>query len=257
MSYSSALFSRGDEALKTAQQRKYVRLLDRLAARPGAHILEIGCGWGGFAELAAQKGYRVTGITLSQEQLHYAQQRIRAAGLSDRVDFQLCDYREVRGQFDHIVSIEMFEAVGEEWWPRFFETLRQCLRPGGRAALQVITIDEEMFERYRHSADFIQLYIFPGGMLPPARLFHHLAEEAGLVPVESAFFGQDYALTLRRWFDEIRRSTDVIQSLGYSPSFLKMWKYYLVYCETGFRASRIDLMQTILERPAEGATAAS
>lgn len=249
MSYSAALFSRGDEALESAQQRKYERLLDRLEAKPGAHILEIGCGWGGFAEAAARRGFRVTGITLSREQLTYARDRIARAGLSEQVQLHLQDYRDVAGDYDHIVSIEMFEAVGEQWWPTFFQTLFARLRPGGRAALQVITIDEAAFQRYRRSADFIQLYIFPGGMLPPVGVFHELGEKAGLICLESAFFGQDYALTLRRWFDEVRRSSDIFSALGYSASFLQMWKYYLAYCEVGFNTARIDLMQTILEKP--------
>jgi cyclopropane-fatty-acyl-phospholipid synthase len=249
MSYSSALFSKGDEALETAQQRKYQRLLERLEARPGAHILEIGCGWGGFAETAARQGYRVTGITLSQEQLEYARERIARAGLSDQVELRLQDYRDLQGQYDHIVSIEMFEAVGEEWWPAYFEKLRECLRPGGRAALQVITIEEGAFQRYRDNSDFIQLYIFPGGMLPPVPRFNGLAVAAGLRRLEQDFFGSAYALTLRRWFEEVRRSAGVIEALGYSEEFLRMWRYYLAYCEVGFRTGRVDLMQTILERP--------
>jgi cyclopropane-fatty-acyl-phospholipid synthase len=250
MSYSSALFSKGDEALETAQQRKYQRLLERLGAEPGAHILEIGCGWGGFAEAAARQGYRVTGITLSQEQLEYARERVARAGLSDRVELRLQDYRDLDEQFDHVVSIEMFEAVGEEWWPTYFQKVRACLRPGGRAALQVITIDEAAFQRYRKNADFIQLYIFPGGMLPPVPRFNALAEATGLVRREQDFFGVDYALTLRRWFEEVRRSADILQALGYGETFLRMWRYYLAYCEVGFRTERVDLMQTILERPA-------
>ena len=249
MSYSSALFSKGDEALETAQQRKYLRLLERLDAEPGAHILEIGCGWGGFAEAAARHGYRVTGITLSQEQLDYARERVARAGLSDRVELRLQDYRDLNDQYDHIVSIEMFEAVGEEWWPTYFDKLRECLRPGGRAALQVITIDEKVFPRYRESADFIQLYVFPGGMLPPVPRFNAVAEASGLKRLEQDFFGMDYALTLRRWFEEVRRSSDIIQALGYGESFLRMWRYYLAYCEVGFRTHRVDLMQAILERP--------
>ena len=249
MSYSSALFSKGDEALETAQQRKYLRLLERLEAREGAHILEIGCGWGGFAETAARQGYRVTGITLSEEQLAYARDRIERAGLSDRVELRLQDYRDLDQQFDHVVSIEMFEAVGEEWWPTYFSKVSQCLRPGGRAALQVITIDEKAFAHYRDNPDFIQLYVFPGGMLPPAPRFHEVAAAAGLQCREQAFFGEDYAITLRRWFEEVRRSAGIIEALGYSESFLRMWRYYLAYCEIGFRSGRVDLMQTVLERP--------
>lgn len=248
MSYSAALFSKGDEALELAQQRKYQRLLASLDATPGAHILEIGCGWGGFAEYAAQAGYRVTGITLSAEQLHYAQERIQQAGLSDRVELHLQDYRALQGQYDHIVSIEMFEAVGEEWWPTYFQTLQRCLKPGGRAALQVITIAEEAFARYRNSVDFIQMYIFPGGMLPPVSRFNAEANAAGLSLYQQDFFGHDYALTLRRWFAEVRRAEDVIEALGYERNFLRMWRYYLAYCQVGFETGRVDLTQTVFSK---------
>lgn len=250
MTYSSAMFEDAREELAAAQLRKYASVCDRVGADDNAHLLEIGCGWGGFAEAAARQGYRVTGITLSQEQLDYARERVARAGLSDRVELRLQDYRDLRGQYDHVVSIEMFEAVGEEWWPTYFEKVRECLRPGGRAALQVITIDEKVFPRYRESADFIQLYVFPGGMLPPVPRFNAIAEAAGLNRLEQDFFGMDYALTLRRWFEEVRRSSDIIQALGYGESFLRMWRYYLAYCEVGFRTRRVDLMQAILERPA-------
>ncbi|WP_019625462.1 cyclopropane-fatty-acyl-phospholipid synthase family protein [Thioalkalivibrio sp. ALJT] len=250
MSYSAALFTRGDEALEQAQERKYARLLDQLDAAPGAHILEIGCGWGGFAEMAASRGYRVTGVTLSREQLDYARARIERAGLGDRVELRLQDYRDLEGRFDHVVSIEMFEAVGEQWWPTFFAKVRECLRPGGRAALQVITIAEHAFEHYRRNADFIQLYIFPGGMLPSVPRFNAEAEQAGLSVADQAFFGPDYAYTLRHWHQAVRQAEPVIEALGYSPSFLRMWRYYLAYCEVGFDTARVDLMQAVLQNPA-------
>ncbi|WP_018176027.1 cyclopropane-fatty-acyl-phospholipid synthase family protein [Thioalkalivibrio sp. AKL8] len=253
MSYSSALFTRGDEALEQAQAQKYTRLLDQLNAEPGAHILEIGCGWGGFAEMAAQRGYRVTGVTLSQEQLDYARARIERAGLSDRVELRLQDYRDLQGTFDHVVSIEMFEAVGEHWWPTFFAKVRSCLRPGGRAALQVITIAEEAFEYYRRNADFIQLYIFPGGMLPSVPRFNAEAERAGLAVEDQALFGEDYARTLRHWHREVRQAEPVIEALGYSQSFLRMWRYYLAYCEVGFDTARVNLMQAVLQSPVQPA----
>lgn len=257
MSYSAALFTQGDEALEQAQARKYTRLLEQLDAAPGAHILEIGCGWGGFAELAARRGYRVTGITLSQEQLDYARARIERAGLGDRVELRLQDYRDLDGTYDHIVSIEMFEAVGERWWSTFFGTVRRCLRPGGRAALQVITIADHAFEYYRHNADFIQLYIFPGGMLPSVPRFNSEAADAGLAVEDQAFFGADYARTLRHWHREVRQAEPVIEALGYSQSFLRMWRYYLAYCEVGFDTARVNLMQVILQDPSAADRAAT
>ncbi|WP_018945900.1 cyclopropane-fatty-acyl-phospholipid synthase family protein [Thioalkalivibrio sp. AKL17] len=252
MGYSAALFCRGDESLERAQEHKYERLLTRLAPEPGAHILEIGCGWGGFAEFAARRGYRVTGVTLSDEQLEYARERIRQAGLADRVDLRLQDYRELNETFDHVVSIEMFEAVGERWWSTWFEQVHRCLRPGGRAAVQVITIEEAAFEYYRRNADFIQLYVFPGGMLPTPARFGDAAAAAGLQVTERAFFGADYARTLMHWYREVMRTRGPIEALGYSPAFLRMWRYYLAYCEIGFSSARVDLMQTVMERPERG-----
>jgi cyclopropane-fatty-acyl-phospholipid synthase len=248
MSYSSALFASPEEALEDAQRRKYRRLLGLLQAEPGQHILEIGCGWGGFCEEAARAGYRVTGITLSREQLEYAQRRIRAAGLSERVELRLQDYRDVTEQYDHIVSIEMFEAVGEAYWPTYFTTLRERLRPGGRAALQVITIDDQLFPRYRRQADFIQLHIFPGGMLPSPGVFREQLRRAGLRAASTDFFGSDYAETLRRWHQQFRDRRFEVRDAGFDDEFLRTWRYYLAYCEAGFRTGRIDLMQTLIER---------
>nr|WP_245795377.1 cyclopropane-fatty-acyl-phospholipid synthase family protein [Thioalkalivibrio denitrificans] len=246
MSYSSAVFAAPDESLESAQQRKYTRLLDGLNAEPGAHILEIGCGWGGFAELAARRGHRVTGLTLSKEQLDYANRRIAAAGLSERVELRLQDYRDQDERFDHVVSIEMFEAVGEPYWPTYFETVHRVLRPGGRAAIQVITIDEAVFERYRKGADFIQLNIFPGGMLPSVERFSAAADAAGLRTDRRSFHRLDYAETLARWHRQILAHADILPALGYDERFLRMWRYYLSYCEAAFRTGRTDLMQTVL-----------
>lgn len=250
MTYSCALFAAEDEALEAAQERKYARLLERLDPAPGAHILEIGCGWGGFAEYAARQGHRVTGITLSREQLDYARERLQAAGLAERVELRLQDYRDVTDRFDHVVSIEMFEAVGEAFWEDWFSAVRRALRPGGRAAVQVITLAEAAFAYYRRAADFIQLYIFPGGMLPTVPLFEAQAEAAGLRTRERTFFGADYARTLDRWYRRVREQTPAIRALGYDEPFLRMWEFYLAYCEAGFRSRNTDLMQTILEAPA-------
>jgi cyclopropane-fatty-acyl-phospholipid synthase len=247
MTYSSAIFD--DEpglSLEAAQQRKYQRLLDALNAQPGDHILEIGCGWGGFAEEAARRGCRVTGLTLSKEQLDYARNRIREAGLEDLVTLEFRDYRDLCEQYDHIVSIEMFEAVGERYWPLYFEKLGACLRPGGKAALQIITIDGNAYQYYRRRTDFIQRYIFPGGMLPPIERLEQLAQDAGLVIEDKHLHGHDYARTLKQWHRAFDACRDEISALGFDEGFRRMWKYYLSYCETGFLLGRINLLQLVL-----------
>ena len=254
MTYSAALFAdrpedRRGESLEAAQTRKYRRLLDDLDARPGEHILEIGCGWGGFAQAAAERGLLVTGVTLSREQLAFAQMRIAAAGLSDRVELKLQDYRDIRGQFDHAVSIEMLEAVGESYWPTYFQALRRLVRPGGRIAIQSITMNEDDFPRYRRSADFIQLYIFPGGMLPSPERLQAEAQAAGLKSVESRWYGADYAETLRRWRQRFRAADGEVSRLGYDDRFRRMWDYYLAYCEAGFDNGTVDLVQAVFRIP--------
>jgi cyclopropane-fatty-acyl-phospholipid synthase len=246
MTYSAALFDRPDESLEAAQERKYERMLAQLDASPGQHILEIGCGWGGFACHAASRGYRVTGLTLSREQLEYARKRVAQQGLSDRVELRLQDYRKLNERFDHIVSIEMFEAVGEAYWDTYFDTLRRSLKPGGRASLQVITIDEGRFESYRRRADFIQKYIFPGGMLPSVEAFTRHACANGLKLERLDMFGLDYARTLRRWDARVAARSGEIMAQGFDQRFINMWRYYLAYCEAGFRSDRIDLMQVTL-----------
>jgi cyclopropane-fatty-acyl-phospholipid synthase len=257
MTYSSAVFAgrpedwRG-ESLESAQTRKYGRLLDDLGARPGDHVLEIGCGWGGFAQAAAERGLRVTGVTLSREQLSFAQARIAAAGLSDLVEFKLQDYRDIRGQFDHAVSIEMLEAVGESYWPTYFQALRRLVRPGGRIAIQSITINEDDFARYRRSADFIQLYIFPGGMLPSPDRLQAQAQSAGLKPIATRWHGADYAETLRRWRQVFHAAEGEVRRLGYDARFRRMWDYYLAYCEAGFDNGTVDLVQAVFRVPDGG-----
>ncbi|MGA0025636.1 MAG: class I SAM-dependent methyltransferase [Burkholderiales bacterium] len=248
MTYSAALFE-GDtgRSLEHAQNAKYARILDRLGARPGQHILEVGCGWGGFAEHAAHAGCRVTGITISQAQLEYARQRIAAAGLQDRVELRLLDYRDLDGQFDHVVSIEMFEAVGERYWPGYFAMLRDRLRPGGRAVLQSITIADAKFERYRSGTDFIQQYIFPGGMLPSPRRFRDVAAGQGLVVTEMHDFGPDYAETLRCWHERFNAAATRVQELGFDQRFMRTWRFYLAYCEAGFRAQATGVTQALLQ----------
>jgi len=236
MTYSSALFE-GDPArsLEEAQHAKIRRALDRIAPQPGDHILEIGCGWGALAEIAAREyGCRVTGITLSGQQLLHAQLRIARAGLDDRVRFELRDYRDLRGRYDHIVSIEMIEAVGERYWPAFFATVAGALAPGGRACLQAITIDDRRFEQYRSGTDFIQQYIFPGGMLPSPSRFRAEAARQGLAVTGEYAFGRDYAETLRRWREVFLRRAADVRALGYDDQFIRMWDFYLAYCEAGF-----------------------
>jgi cyclopropane-fatty-acyl-phospholipid synthase len=246
MTYSSALFDNGETDLEQAQRRKYERLLDMLGAQPGQRILEIGCGWGGLAVEAAKRGLFVTGITLSREQLAFARQRAREAGVDGSVELRLQDYRQLSETYDHIVSIEMLEAVGEENWDSYTSTLRRCLEPGGRAALQFITIEESAFEGYRRNPDFIQRYIFPGGMLPTLTRFRAAVEASGLRTVRADLFGGDYASTLLEWHRRFLQSEPEVERMGFDERFRRMWKYYLAYCEAGFRSGRIELAQVLL-----------
>lgn len=247
MTYSAALFE-GDTArdLPDAQTAKYARILRALEVRPGQHILEVGCGWGAFAEQAARAGCRVTGITISQAQLEFARQRIAAVGLQDLVELKLLDYRDLDGQFDHVVSIEMFEAVGENYWPGYFAILRDRLRRGGRAMVQSITISEDKFERYRSGTDFIQQYIFPGGMLPSPTRFCEVAATQGLTVAEMHDFGLDYAETLRHWHERFNSVAAEVQAQGFDERFMRTWRFYLAYCEAGFRARATDVTQALL-----------
>jgi cyclopropane-fatty-acyl-phospholipid synthase len=250
MTYSSALFE-GDAArsLPDAQRAKYRRILDQLALAPGARVLEIGCGWGGFAEEAARAGLHVTGLTLSTEQLAWAQRRLDDAGLGERARFLLQDYRDERGQYDAIVSIEMFEAVGEAYWPAYFETLRRCLVPGGRAVVQTITIDDALFDRYRRGTDFIQQYVFPGGMLPSPSAFEAQAHAAGLSVAGAATFGLDYARTLARWREVFMARLPQVTAQGFDTRFVRTWEFYLAYCEAGFHTGTTDVAQYTLCAP--------
>lgn len=249
MTYSSALFSATDD-LAAAQDAKYDRLLDVLGVDSSHHVLEVGCGWGGFAErAAATRGCRVTGLTISQAQLDFGRARMEKAGLADPVDLRFCDYRDARGQYDRIVSIEMVEAVGERYWPAYFSTLRERLKPGGRAAIQSIVIAEGAFDRYRRSSDFIRQYIFPGGMLPSVSRFVAQARAAGLEARTPFLFGRDYAETLRRWRRDFDAREDEVRALGFDSRFLAAWRFYLHYCEAGFDAGRVDVMQIELVRP--------
>jgi cyclopropane-fatty-acyl-phospholipid synthase len=247
MSYSSALFSGvQDDNLMLAQQAKYRRILDQLDLAPGARVLEIGCGWGGFAEMAARDQVHVTGLTLSTEQLDYAQQRLLDAGLADLADLQLCDYRDSHGQYDAIASIEMFEAVGQSYWSSYFECVASNLKKGGRACIQTIVIADALFERYSKGTDFIQQYIFPGGMLPSPQEFRRCAAEHGLRVTDEFCFGLDYAHTLRLWRNSFTLELAAIERQGFDVHFLRTWEFYLCYCEAAFCTSNTDVMQFTL-----------
>lgn len=250
MTYSSALFNAPKLSLQQAQAAKYQNIIDTLDIQDGARVLEVGCGWGGFAEqLCQQKQVSLEGITLSREQLQYARERIEAAGLQRQAHFSLTDYRDTRGQYDHIVSIEMLEAVGREFWSSYFQTLYQRLKPGGTAAIQVITIDEQRFADYCSGPDFIQTYIFPGGMLPSIERVKEHSARAGLDCDSTLAFGRDYARTLTHWNREFQRRWADIAPQGFDERFYRMWRYYLEYCEGGFLAGSIDVYQVFLKKP--------
>lgn len=244
MTYSSALFD-GEKRkpLEAAQADKYDRILAQLGAKQGDTILEIGCGWGGFAEAAARRGMRVTAVTISKEQLEFARERLQKAGLADRVDLQFRDYRDIEGSYDHIVSIEMIEAVGERYWPDYFAALKRHVSPGGSAIVQAIVIADEFFESYRSRPDFIQTYIFPGGMLLSPQRIAEQCRKTGLKIAELYSFGLDYAHTLETWLGRFDSVADQVASLGFDERFRRMWRYYLAYCAAGFSTRRTDVLQ--------------
>ena len=236
------------EQLECAQRRKWDRILELIDPKRGDRLLEIGCGWGGFALHAAREtGCHVTGLTLSEEQARLARERVEEAGLDGLVDIRLQDYREVPGTFDRIASIEMFEAVGARWWPTFFGRVKELLAPGGAAALQTITIADETFEHYLRHPDFIQHFIFPGGMLPSAERFTAIARDSGLNVGEPRFFGRDYHRTLGAWSARFEEALPRVRDLGFDERFIRMWRYYLAYCRVGFDHGGIDVMQVRLQ----------
>ena len=247
MTYSAALFGEDlAQPLAAAQEAKYQRVLSELALPPGAHILELGCGWGGFAEVAARAGYRVTGLSLSEAQTAYARARIARAGLADRVTLRVQDYRDERGTYDGVASIEMFEAVGEKYWPAFFAAIRRALAPQGRACVQTITIADSRFERYRTQSDFIQQYIFPGGMLASPSRFATTAGRAGFAIARAHTFGRDYAETLARWLAAFDANSGAVRKQGFDERFIRCWRFYLAYCIAGFMSGSTDVAQYTL-----------
>ena len=250
MTYSSALFTSPNQSLEQAQTAKYEGIVERIGAGPDSEILEIGCGWGGFAEYAARtRGSKVTCLTISQAQADYARERIQRAGLADRVEIRLEDYRDHDGRYDGVASIEMFEAVGEAYWPAYFGKIASVLKSGSRAALQIITIGDEFFDNYRKRADFIQRYIFPGGMLPSEAALKSQLREAGLRHDGVQYFGHDYARTLRLWSQRFNEAWPDILPMGFDEPFRRMWNFYLSYCEAGFISGRINVGQFQLSRP--------
>ena len=251
MTYSSALFSDPQQSLSAAQAHKYQRIFDLSEAGSNSQILEVGCGWGGFAEHVARQApdASLTGVTLSKEQLAYAKQRIQTVDANARIDLRYQDYRDITGEFDQIVSIEMFEAVGQENWPTYFNMLSERLKQGGSAVLQIICIDESRFDYYQRHTDFIQRYIFPGGMLPTRTHVKDYAQRQGLVLEETVRFGQDYATTLRLWRQAFLQQWPQIAALGYPEQFRRMWEFYLAYCESGFRHDALDVCLFKLRKP--------
>ena len=250
MTYSSALFNTSQESLEKAQIAKYASMVDQMGVQPGDHVLEIGCGWGGFAEYAAkERGLKVTGLTISKEQLEYAQKRIKRNGLSDKVNLKLQDYRDETGVYDGVASIEMFEAVGEKYWPVYFDKIKQCLKPGKQATLQIITIQDARWEVYRKSVDFIQKYIFPGGMLPSPSVLRKEVNRAGLSVQHSIEFGKSYSQTLRRWFEVFNNKWDNISAMGFDDRFRRMWNFYLTSCAATFESGNCDVTQITLQKP--------
>jgi len=250
MTYSSAIFD-GDhtQSLLAAQNRKYQRIIDVMDLTAGDHVLEIGCGWGGFAEYAARQGIRTTGVTISPSQLAFAQQRLASQNLDHLAQLSLCDYRDLTGTFDAVVSIEMFEAVGQRYWQEYFNNVAARLKKGGRAVVQSITIAESDFERYSSGTDFIQQYIFPGGMLPSRERFSQHAATASLQVDQEYCFGTDYAETLRRWHKEWESHAEQILTQGFDERFMRIWRLYFAYCEAGFDEGKTDVVQFLLHKP--------
>ena len=241
MTYSSAIFNSTDEELLSAQENKYERILKKLKLKNGDHILEVGCGWGGFMEYAAGKGVKITGVTISIEQYEFAKKRLSKFGNLAKVKLQ--DYRDIDGKYNHIVSIEMFEALGEKYWKKYFKMLFSILKPGGKLIIQSITINNNDFFSYRKCSDFIQQYIFPGGMLPSPKIFKDVAVKQGFIYRGDLEFGRDYGITLKRWEENFSSVLSRVKKLGFDDKFIRTWRFYLKYCQGGFEANKISVFQ--------------
>ncbi|HZR88551.1 MAG TPA: cyclopropane-fatty-acyl-phospholipid synthase family protein [Bradyrhizobium sp.] len=249
MTYSSALFEDDTADLTSAQKNKYRRLAEAIDLRPGQKLLEIGCGWGGFAEYVAKNfGAKVVGLTISKEQRDFAQKRIHDAGLAEQVQIKLQDYRDERDHYDRIASIEMIEAVGERFWPKYFSQIADRLKAGGLAGIQAITIQDSIFQSYRREVDFIQRYVFPGGMLPSPEVLKTLGDRFGIPVIRERIFGQDYAKTLATWRNNFHTAWPNLKPLGFDDRFRRLWEYYLAYCEAGFLSGNIDVRQVVFAK---------
>ena len=246
MTYSSAIFNSTDEELLSAQENKYERILKKLKLKNGDHILEVGCGWGGFMEYAARNGFKVTGVTISKEQYEFAKKRLSKFGNLAKVKLQ--DYRDIDGKYNHIVSIEMFEALGEKYWKKYFKMLFSILKPGGKLIIQSITINNNDFFSYRKCSDFIQQYIFPGGMLPSPKIFKDVAVKQGFIYRGDLEFGRDYGITLKRWEENFSSVLSRVKKLGFDDKFIRTWRFYLKYCQGGFEANKISVFQFSLTK---------
>ena len=248
MTYSSAIFKNEKESLAEAQENKYQLLIDSLDIKPHHKVLEIGCGWGGFAEYAAKKvGCTIKGITISPSQLKFATKRIKELNLDNKVSLELCDYRDLKGKYDRVVSIEMIEAVGEKYWRNYFKKIKDVLKKDGLAGLQVILINNKSYQKYSKSVDFIQKYVFPGGMLPSQEKLNENYVNAGLIEINSHSFGKSYAKTLTIWHKEFLNSLPYIKKLGFDNKLERIFKYYFSYCKAGFNSERIDVAQKIIK----------
>ena len=244
LTYSCGIFDSSRQTLEKAQINKYNKLIEMIKPNPGDEILEIGCGWGGFAEhIAKNYDVKLDCITISKKQMLYTKARINRLGLNNKVNVKMLDYREVKKKYDCIISIEMIEAVGEKYLNKYFKTIKQNLAPGGRGAIQAIVIKDELYDRYRTKEDFIQKYIFPGGFLPSLKSLNKFSNQSGLKINSYELYGHHYSNTLKKWRESFLGSWDIISRQGFDNSFKKMWDFYLSYCEAGFKSKNIDLIQ--------------